>query len=277
MSKQARPFTPWRSWQSSWRAFFAPFVSPTTSSLTPSRPASSSFSSVSSFVSPDFTFEADLRFWQALPMDQALAPADVQGARLLALGSGSGSNFEALVQALQPCGAVFSGLFCDKPGAMILQRAERLGVRQVEPPPPEQREKRTLNDAVLHFLQEHPFDLALLAGYMRVLPARVVQPFSGKIVNVHPSILPDYPGLASIQRAYEAGDAWIGVTLHLVDGGVDEGPILSQGRILRAEGESLASLEQRIHQLEHLLYPWTVLAFLAYLQQSQRNKEGRNF
>ncbi len=193
----------------------------------------------------------------------------VCGARVLVLGSGSGSNFEALVVALRPYGVNCVGLFCDRPGALILSRAVRLGIPCYEPPPPEQRDKRALNDAVTAFLEQHPFDLALLAGYMRVLPSRVIRPFFGKIVNIHPSILPDYAGLDAIQRAYVAQDAWVGVSIHLVDEGVDEGPLLSQGRIPRQEGESLASLEARIHRLEHALYPWTVLALLAQRRAAQ--------
>ncbi|MCK6510551.1 phosphoribosylglycinamide formyltransferase [Myxococcota bacterium] len=198
----------------------------------------------------------------------------IWGAKILVLGSGSGSNFEALVKALRPYGVECIGLFCDRSGALILSRAQRLGVRCVEPPPPQEWDKRTLNDAVMAFLEQQPFDLALLAGYMRVLPPRVVRPFLGKIVNIHPSILPDYPGLDAIRRAYVAQDAWVGVSIHLVDEGVDEGPILSQGRIPRHDGESLDSLESRVHQLEHTLYPWTVLAWLAQRRRARRNDLG---
>ncbi len=197
----------------------------------------------------------------------------VRGANILVLGSGNGSNFEALVKTLRPYGVECIGLFCDRADALILSRAQRLGVRCVEPPPLQEWDKRTLNDAVTGFLEQQPFDLALLAGYMRVLPPRVVRPFSGKIVNIHPSILPDYPGLDAIRRAYLAKEAWVGVSVHLVDEGVDEGPILSQGRIPRHDGESLDSLESRVHQLEHTLYPWTILALLAQRSRCARRSD----
>jgi|GEM_PF-237392 len=187
------------------------------------------------------------------------------GKRILVMGSGSGSNFEALVRALRPYGLQFSGLFCDRPGAYIIERARRLGV-DVFPLPESQHpsgrlSKKVINDTILQFFDQ-PFDLVLLAGYMRILPPRVVQPYEGKIINIHPSLLPKYPGLHGIQQAFDAKASRTGVTIHLVNEGVDEGAILAQASLAIREGEMLDALTQRVHHLEHQLYPQAVLDYL---------------
>ncbi|MEM1009071.1 MAG: phosphoribosylglycinamide formyltransferase [Myxococcota bacterium] len=210
----------------------------------------------------------EVRFKKELPVAVSAWSESVRGGSCLILGSGRGSNFEALVRHLRRYGVACKGLFCDRPGALILERAKSLGVRTVEPPAPEQRTRRTLNDAVLNFLQE-PVDFILLAGYMRVLPARVVRPFAGKMINVHPSLLPDYPGLSAIERAFADRPEWMGITLHWVNEGVDQGPMLCQGRFRVSEQYTLEQVEAQIHAMEHLLYPWTVLSCLASKQRSR--------
>lgn len=200
------------------------------------------------------------------------ASQQARGKRVLVMGSGSGSNFEALFHTLSPHGIVFAGLFCDKPGAYILERAARLGVPSTTPPPippetdPPPHPKRHLNDAVMAFLDQ-PFDALVLAGYMRILPTRVVTPYAGKILNIHPSKLPDYPGLHAIRKAYNAGESRIGVTVHLVTPEVDAGPILGQETISISPGESLEAVETRVHALEHELYPRVVFDFLTQAPQ----------
>lgn len=192
--------------------------------------------------------------------------AQTRGKRVLVMGSGNGSNFEAITTTLQPLGIEIAGLFCDREGAFILKRAERLGVPTFQPSPlPEGSDlhpKRHLNNEVLRFL-EQPFDVLALAGYMRILPKRVVAAHPGKILNIHPSLLPAYPGLHAIEKAYNAGETRLGITVHIVNELVDDGPILGQSALDVQEGESLASVETRIHTLEHDLYPRMIFAFLA--------------
>jgi phosphoribosylglycinamide formyltransferase-1 len=103
---------------------------------------------------------------------------------------------------------------------------------------------------------------------MRILPTRVVQPHHGKILNIHPSLLPKYPGLHAIKQAYDAGDTTIGITVHIVTEGVDEGPILGQSSLQVLPNETLEEVETRIHALEHTLYPNAIIDFLAGTAQA---------
>lgn len=183
----------------------------------------------------------------------------VHGKKLLVMGSGSGSNFEALVRTLRPYGALFSGLFCDRHDAYILRRAENLGVTSVTLQPEEREPTKrvsteTLNTAVDTFLAQ-PFDLVLLAGYMRILPAQTVQRHNSKILNIHPSLLPHYPGLHAIRRAWEANEKRVGVSVHIVTEHVDAGPLVGQVSISTRNIESLEQLTQQVHRVEHKLYP----------------------
>ncbi len=178
------------------------------------------------------------------------------------MGSGNGSNFEVLVHTLRPYGVLFSGMFCDRPGARIIERARRVGVPVVQPSLEAAGSRRKLNDAVEIFLSQ-TFDLLVLAGYMRILPPRIVVPYAGRVLNLHPSLLPAFPGINVIQKAYDAGVSETGVTVHLVDEGVDTGPILAQIRVPMFPGESVEQLEERIHLVEHQLYPWVILHLLA--------------
>ncbi len=194
-------------------------------------------------------------------------PSDFQegivapGSRVLILGSGNGSNFEALVSFLQSFGVECVGLFCDRKGAGILARAERLGVSVFPLTDEERASKRLLNDALLRFL-EQPFDLVALAGYMRILPARVISPHLGRIVNLHPSLLPEFPGLHAIQRAYDSTVSHTGISVHWANEIVDAGPLLAQARIPLDRSLPVERLEAQIHQLEHWLYPRVILQIL---------------
>jgi len=213
------------------------------------------------FQNPDYLDLSDaLDLEKRSEQDLKSHAQHLKDARLLVMGSGNGSNFEALVHALRPCGIEFAGLFCDRPQARIIERARRL---EVPVHGPKQRlKKRALNDAIVAFLAQ-PFCLLVLAGYMRILPPRVVTPHLGKIVNIHPSLLPAFPGLDAIQQAVDAGADRVGVTVHLVDQEVDGGPILGQAHLPRLQGESDQELEARVHLLEHRLYPQMLLRLLA--------------
>lgn len=186
----------------------------------------------------------------------------VVGKRILVMGSGSGSNFEALTHFVRGYGVEVAGVFCNRPGAYILERAARLGVPATLPDFAGRPSKAALNNAVLAFL-EQPFDLLALAGYMRILPAYVVAPYADKIVNLHPSLLPEFPGLGAIQQAFEAGSSETGVTVHIVTPTVDDGPILGQIKVPIHRGMSIAALETRIHEAEHWLYPRAILHYLS--------------
>jgi len=111
---------------------------------------------------------------------------------------------------------------------------------------------------ITNILAGYRVDLLVLAGYMRILSADLVQSYESRILNIHPSLLPDFPGMHAIERSFEAGTTRAGITIHLVDAGVDTGPILVQASFASAETPTLEDFEKRIHSLEHSLYPEVV-------------------
>lgn len=180
-------------------------------------------------------------------------------AKLAILASGSGSNFEALTVALRGSCHEVCLLLCDRPGAMVLERAARLEVpaRLISY---KGRPKNEAESELAELLEENGADLIALAGFMRLLGPELVRRFRGRLVNIHPSLLPAWPGTHSIERAFAAGDNELGVTVHLVDEGMDTGPILAQARVPR-QGD-LAATEAAIHATEHLLYSDVIINLL---------------
>lgn len=173
--------------------------------------------------------------------------------RLAVLASGTGTNFEALALALKPTVHECVLLISDRKNAPVLARAERLGVpgRYV---PYVGRSREEAEAEIDALLDEYRVDLVALAGFMRLLSPGFVRRHMGGILNIHPALLPAYPGIDAIRRAWDAGETVFGVTVHLVDEGMDTGPVLKQGRLERRPGESLGELEARVHELEHELY-----------------------
>ena len=181
-------------------------------------------------------------------------------ADLVVMASGSGSNFEAIAVAALQAGHRVRALVCDRVDAFALVRAERLAVPSAVFD--YRSGRREAEHRIAEFLASLQPDLIALAGFMRILPAAIVDVFRGRIVNVHPSILPDCPGMHAIERTYEAGGA-MGVTVHIVDHGVDTGPILVQEEVARTADASLETMEAAIHETEHRIYPAAVLQLLA--------------
>jgi len=183
-------------------------------------------------------------------------------ARLAVLASGNGSNFKALVEALRPASRHDCVLLVhDRRAAFAAVRARELGVpaRYV---PYVGRSRDEAESEIEAALDEAGADLVALAGFMRLLSPRFVAAWAGRLVNVHPSILPAWPGVESIRRAYEAGGGAFGVTVHLVDAGMDTGPILVQEAFRPRTGSSLAEIERMTHEIEHRIYPAAVLGLL---------------
>jgi phosphoribosylglycinamide formyltransferase-1 len=158
------------------------------------------------------------------------------------LVSGEGTNLQALIDAGLPISAVASS----KPGAPALERARDAGI-----PAAVFEHELTMAD----WLEQHGVQLVVLAGYMRVLSTAFLERFPLRVVNVHPSLLPSFPGLRAIEQAVEAGVEETGVTVHLVDEGVDTGPVLRQEPV---SVEPRATLVERIHAVEHRLLPEVV-------------------
>ncbi len=175
--------------------------------------------------------------------------------RLTVLASGSGSNFAALADAIAEgrCHATVTTLLSDRADAGALGRAEKRAIptRVVPYTRPRKRWNRTLEAAV----RETDPELVVLAGFMRILDAAFVEAFDGRIVNVHPSLLPAFPGMHAPRQALDAGVRLAGCTVHLVDAGVDTGPILAQGAVPILPDDTEASLHGRIQRVEHRLLP----------------------
>lgn len=191
--------------------------------------------------------------------------------RVAILASGNGSNFEALAHQFQagllPGELIF--VFSDHHNAYVLERARRLSVCAFSFEVKEFANKAAYEKALLQLLQEQEIDLIVLAGYMRIIGQTLLSHYSNRILNIHPSLLPSFPGLHGIKDAYEYGVKVTGVTVHLVDDGVDTGPIIAQEPVMILPEDSLESLEEKIHQTEHRLYPKVLRDVLL---QSDKNK-----
>ena len=186
-------------------------------------------------------------------------------ARLAVFASGRGSNFEALVAAERAgeLGGTIVALFCDQPGALAIERARQHGIEVVCPPTGKPRTRIEDEAPWLAALRERSIDVILLAGFMRRLHATILDAFPDRIVNIHPSLLPAYPGLDAIGQAWRAGVPVSGCTVHLVNAELDAGTILAQRDVERRDDDTLESFEARIHQAEHALYPASVRRLLA--------------
>lgn len=171
--------------------------------------------------------------------------------------SGNGSNFQAIIDVMQT-GELLANialLVCDKPGAYAIERANRARISSFVFNPKDYQQKEEFEAEVLLRLKQAKVDLIVLAGYMRLIGPTLLKEFKGRIVNIHPSLLPAFPGKDAIGQALEAKAKWTGVTIHYVDEGMDTGPIIVQERIRISEKETRESLQSKIQQIEHKLYP----------------------
>lgn len=178
--------------------------------------------------------------------------------KLAVFASGSGTNFENLVK----CNIPVSFLFTDKLDAQALKRAEKLGIKAYTFELKAFDTKAAYEQAILEILWAHEIDLIVLAGYMKIIGPTLLTAYEGRIVNIHPAYLPEFPGAHGIADAWTAGVAESGVTVHYVDAGVDTGQIIAQRRVPILPKDSLESFEARIHEMEYVLYPEVLKAIL---------------
>ena len=182
--------------------------------------------------------------------------------RLGVLGSGKGSNFVAIAQAIHDgsLAAEVGIVLTDMGNAGILQHAQERGIPARFIPPGAFRTKLdpTAEATFILALQDAQVDLVVLAGFMRILKGDFLRAFEGRVVNIHPSLLPSFPGLEAWKQALNYGVKVTGCTVHWVDQGVDTGPILAQKAVPVLEGDTVASLHQRIQEAERTLYPETL-------------------
>jgi phosphoribosylglycinamide formyltransferase 1 len=183
--------------------------------------------------------------------------------RIGVLISGSGTNLQAIVDACRDGripGRVIT-VISDRADAFGLVRAKEAGIEAVCLDPAAFPTRTAHNEAMARLLQERQVDLVCLAGYMRLLKKVFLDAFAGRVLNVHPSLLPAFPGLEAQRQALEYGVKVAGCTVHLVTEGMDEGPIVLQAAVPVEEGDTVESLRQRIQQAEHRIYPEAVRLF----------------
>lgn len=180
--------------------------------------------------------------------------------RLAVFASGTGSNYEAIMQAVQQGSleAEVSLLICDQPNAAVIQKAKHYGTEVFVFERKNYDTKQTFEAAIVQTLQSNQIDWVILAGYMRLIGETILQPYQGRIINIHPSLLPSFPGLDAIGQALEAGVKITGVTIHYVDEGMDTGEIIAQEAVKLEENMTKEELQQAIQRTEHELYPRTI-------------------
>jgi phosphoribosylglycinamide formyltransferase-1 len=180
--------------------------------------------------------------------------------RVAVLVSGTGSNLQALLDSVHGRdGIEIVGVASNKPEARALERARGAGVETAVFPSGEHGSRDARDEALAAWIEERDVGLVVLAGFMEILGAPFIRRFAGRIVNVHPSLLPAFQGLRPIEQAVGYGVRVMGVTVHFVDEGVDSGPIILQEAfdVLPYSGD-IAAIEERVHEIEHRLLPRAV-------------------
>ena len=192
---------------------------------------------------------------------------------LAVLASGQGTNFEALALAAErgELGGRIVALLSDRADAPALDRARRLGIEALALPAGRFRTRLEDEGPWLEALRARGVEALLLAGFMRRLQRPLLAAFPDRILNIHPSLLPAFPGLAAIRRAWDHGVRVGGCTVHLVEEALDAGPILAQAAVEVREDDTFEGFEARVHEAEHRLYPGTVRRYLA----GSWRREGR--
>lgn len=170
--------------------------------------------------------------------------------KIAVFASGNGSNFQVIGEQF-PVEFVFS----DHRDAYVLERADKLGILSYAFELKEFENKAEYEEAIVNLLAQHQIDLVCLAGYMKIVGPTLLSAYQGRMINIHPAYLPEFPGAHGIEDAWNAGVTESGVTIHWVDSGVDTGKVIKQVRIPRLVHDTIESFEERIHAAEYQLYP----------------------
>ncbi len=177
--------------------------------------------------------------------------------QITVLGSGEGTNFSAIIKYayLKEWNVDFFAI-SDVPDSGFIQRAKKAGVdyKTIDGSPG----KKRLNEEIFDTLKKLNPDLVVLAGYMRILPPKTVREFGNKIINIHPALLPSFKGAHAIQDVMNYGVKWTGVTVHIVNEKIDAGPILAQAVVPILNHDTIETLTEKIHKVEHEIYPFVI-------------------
>ena len=182
---------------------------------------------------------------------------------IVVLASGSGTNLQALIDASRERNfpGEIIGVGCNKPDAFALERAAQANIPTFVVNHKNHGSREEFDGALMAELRRYNPDLIVLAGFMRILTADFVRAFRGKMLNIHPSLLPAYTGLNTHQRVLEAGDKVHGVSIHFVTEELDGGPVIAQAEVPVHDDDTETSLAERVQQQEHILYPIVVSWF----------------
>lgn len=179
--------------------------------------------------------------------------------------SGNGSNFQAIVDAVRKnkLKAKIKLLVCDDPKAYVLERAKKAKIKTLLIERKDYADKKSFEEEIAKNLEAEKIDFLVLAGFMRILGSELISRYRGKILNIHPALLPAFKGASAIKDAFDYGVKLTGVTVHFVDEKVDNGPIILQEPVKIKEGDILSRLTERIHRLEHKIYPEAIQLFIS--------------
>ncbi|MBA2124103.1 phosphoribosylglycinamide formyltransferase [bacterium Unc6] len=180
--------------------------------------------------------------------------------------SGAGTNFQAIIDA-QKQGLLEKGqvvlMVCDNPHAQSIERAKKENVPSFLVSGKLYENKTALELAIIKKLEEYRIELLVLAGYMRLLSLNFIKKYKNRILNIHPALLPSFPGTKAVEDALNYGVKTTGVTVHFVDQGMDTGPIILQESVPVYENDTIQTLSERIHKTEHRIYPKVIKLFCA--------------
>lgn len=168
--------------------------------------------------------------------------------------SGSGTNLQAIIDADIPSLDIVL-VFSNVPGARAIERAEKHGIPCEVLSHKDYDSREDYERDILELLKKYEIDFIVLAGFMRILSPVFVSAYKGRIVNIHPALLPSFPGVHSARQALKYGVKYTGVTVHFVDEGVDTGPIILQEIVEISDYDTEESLLEKIHSVEHVIYP----------------------
>ena len=177
--------------------------------------------------------------------------------------SGRGTNLQAIINAVKSkkIKAGIKLVIADKSNALGLKRAEKAGIKAIFIDPKRFKSRESFDKEAIKHLKKEKVELVVLAGFMKILSPHFIRKYKNKILNVHPALLPSFKGSRAIKDAFDCGVKVTGVTVHFVSEEVGSGPIVLQEVVRVSNGESCASLERKIHKVEHRLYPLAIRLF----------------
>lgn len=180
--------------------------------------------------------------------------------KIAVFASGTGSNYDAIMQAIErnELQADVALVVSDQPKAKVIEKAKSYGTKTFVFNPKDYPSKAAFEHAILDALRKAQVEWIILAGYMRLIGKTLLNEYEGKIINIHPSLLPAFPGLDAIGQAFQAGVKVTGVTIHYVDEGMDTGTIIAQQPVMIESRMSNEDLQVAIQKVEHHLYPKTI-------------------